>query len=1043
MSEHRPPAPAPDQGPAAAAAPAPDPADPFPGAPQLRLDPGGHTAAIRRTAVDAAGLWLVSGSDDKTVRVWRLAGAAAPGEGPGTLERTIRVPLGPGHLGKVYAVALSPDGERVAVGGWLGPSGEDFIYLFDRATGTLRQRIKGLPMVVLHLAFDRTGRRLAAVLGRGGLRIYGLASGGALAGASAAWSEDGRDSDYGGDAYWADFAADGRLVTSCYDGQVRLYAPPPDGPDATPRRSFWGRIKSALSGGGQGLKPTHRVRPPGGKRPFTVAFSPDGTRIAVGYTDSTTVDLLDGRTLAHLGSANTAGIGNGNLGTVAWSADGGTLFAGGRYDEGGDSPVLRWSQAGLGARGRPLRATTNTVMTLHPLPDGGLVIGASDGIFVLGSPSPGAEPEPRWSNPLAAADFRGQCHDKGIRLSATGDRVAFGYGQWGKRPALFDLGTRALTLDPSAAALADLTLPDEGRADPDPAHPGGPGCLVTDWVNNTEPKLAGRPLKLEPYEIARSLALTPPGSPGDLGFLLGTEWRLRAYTSTGRECWQQPVPGTVWALNVTRDGRYAVAGYGDGTLRWHRLTDGAEVLALYPAPSQSGDPPGTQPRWVLWTPLGHYAASAGGEDLIGWHVNRGPDQAPDFFGASRLRERFNRPDVIALVLESADPAAALRLADAARGTAPAAETGSRGITFLLPPVLRLLSHGLTVVADGTRVDCTYKADSDAAPVLRVEARLDGRPLPLLLDRRELETDGGRRVVGQLRVLAPPGPGVLSLVPFSELGAGEAVLLPIPWSGDADWRKPRLYGLTVGVGAYPPQIVQPLRFAAADADAVAAELRAEAGGLYREVQVRPLTDAAAGRTAILEGLHWLELEVGQRDVAVVFLAGHGLKDHFGAYYYLSVDGDPAAPHHSAIKGGDIAEYLRRIQGKVVLMLDTCYSGALLGDTRAALDSLPDLDRFANELADADTGVVVFSSSSGAQLSREDAAWGHGAFTCALLEAIRDGRADFSRLGFVTLAELECYLADRVKALTAGRQHPTVTKPKAVTDYRMFRVGCRSG
>ena len=644
------------------------------------------------------------------------------------------------------------------------------------------------------------------------------------------------------------------MVTSCYDGQVRLYAPPLDGPDATPPESVRGRIKSALSGGGQGLKPTHRVRPPGGKRPFTVAFSPDSTRIAVGYEDSTAVDLLDGRTLAQLGSADTAGIGNGSLSGVAWSADGGTLFAGGRYANGGNFLALRWSKAGLGARGRPLRTATDTVMTLHAVPDGGLVIGASDGIFVLAPASPGAEPAPRWSSSLAAADFRYQLHDKGIRLSTTGDRVAFGCEQWGERPALFDLGTRALTLDPPAEALADLALPDEGGADPDQAHPDGPRCLVTDWDNNTEPRLAGRPLKLKPYETAFSLALSPPGFADGPGFCLGTHFRLRAYTSTGCERWQQPVPGVVWALNVTRDGRYAVAGYGDGTLRWHRLTDGAEVLALYPAPSQSGDPPGTQPRWVLWTPLGHYAASAGGEDLIGWHVNRGPDQAPDFFGASRLRERFNRPDVIALVLETGDPAAALRLADAARGTAPAAETGSRGITFLLPPVLRLLSHALTVVADGTRVDCTYKADSDAAPVLRVEARLDGRPLPLLLDRRELETDGGRRVVGQLRCLAPPGAGVLSLVPFSERGAGEAVLLPIPWSGDADWRKPRLYGLTVGVGAYPPQVAQPLRFPAADADAVAAELRAQAGGLYREVQVRPLTDAAAGRTAILEGLH---------------------------------------------------------------------------------------------------------------------------------------------------------------------------------------------
>jgi len=855
MSEYRPPAPEAAAAAAPACDPAFDPAGPFPGTPQLRLDPGGHTAMINRTAVDAAGLWLVSGSHDKTVRVWRLAGpGAGPGEGAGagTLERTIRVPLGPGDLGKVYAVALSPDGETVAVGGWTGSANglSTDIYLFDRATGTLRQRIQGLPNVVNHLAFDRTGRRLAAVLGDGGLRLFAPATGGGPGGAPAAWVEVGRDPDYGERALWAEFAADGRLVTSCLDGQVRLYDPPPEGPDGGAPQFVLDRFKSAVTTGGQPLKPTRAVRPPGGKRPFAVAFSPDGTRIAVGYDDSNAVDLLDGRTLAQLGRADTTGIGNGSLSTVAWSANGGTLFAGGRYAEGGGSPVLRWAKAGLGPRGRPLRAATNAVMTLHPLADGGFVVGASNGIYVLGPAGPGAEPEPRWSSPLAAADFRGQLHGEGLRLSATGDRVAFGYEYGGKRPALFDLGTRALTLDPAAEAIADLALADEGPAAPDPAHPGGSRCLVTAWEDKTEPRLDGRPLKLKPYEQTCSLALTPAGSPDSLAFCLGTAWRLRAYTKEGRECWQQPVPGVVWALNASRDGRYAVAGSGDGTLRWHRLTDGAEVLALYPSP----DPAGTQPRWVLWTPLGHYAASAGGEDLIGWHLNRGPDQAPDFFGASRLREQFNRPDVIALVLETADPAEALRRADAARGGAPTAETGSRGITFLLPPVLRLLSHALTAVADGTRVDCTYRADSDAAPVLRVEARLDGRPLPLLLDRRELETDGGRRVVGQLRCLAPPGAGVLSLVPFSERGAGEAVLLPIPWSGDADWRKPRLYGLTVGVGAYPPQSAQPLRFAAADAQAVAAELRAQAGGLYREVQVRPLTDAAAGRTAILEGLH---------------------------------------------------------------------------------------------------------------------------------------------------------------------------------------------
>ncbi len=40
--------------------------------------------------------------------------------------------------------------------------------------------------------------------------------------------------------------------------------------------------------------------------------------------------------------------------------------------------------------------------------------------------------------------------------------------------------------------------------------------------------------------------------------------------------------GVVWAVNLSADGRFVVAGYGDGTIRWHRFRDGREVLALFP-----------------------------------------------------------------------------------------------------------------------------------------------------------------------------------------------------------------------------------------------------------------------------------------------------------------------------------------------------------------------------------------------------------------------------------------------------------------------------
>lgn len=102
--------------------------------PFLRLETGMHTAMIRRIDLDAAQRYLVTGSNDKTVRVWSLA--------DGQLVRVLRPPIGEGNEGKIYAVAISPDGQTVAAGGWTSQTGPDnSIYLFNRASGELQQRL--------------------------------------------------------------------------------------------------------------------------------------------------------------------------------------------------------------------------------------------------------------------------------------------------------------------------------------------------------------------------------------------------------------------------------------------------------------------------------------------------------------------------------------------------------------------------------------------------------------------------------------------------------------------------------------------------------------------------------------------------------------------------------------------------------------------------------------------------------------------------------------------------------------------------------------
>ena len=136
-----------------------------------------------------------------------------------------------------------------------------------------------------HLTFSPDGRRLAATLAAGGIRLYDRDQG---------WGEAARDEDYGDQSYGAAFAPDGRLATTAFDGKVRLYA-------------------ADLKGT---VRPTIAIDAPGGHQPYGIAFSPpDGTRLAVGYEDSTAVTLLDGHTLAELPGPDVEGITSGNLGS--------------------------------------------------------------------------------------------------------------------------------------------------------------------------------------------------------------------------------------------------------------------------------------------------------------------------------------------------------------------------------------------------------------------------------------------------------------------------------------------------------------------------------------------------------------------------------------------------------------------------------------------------------------------------------------------------------------------------------------------------------
>jgi hypothetical protein len=740
------------------------------------------------------------------------------------------------------------------------------------------------------------------------------------------------------------------------------------------------------------LKLIRKVRAPGGKEPYTVRFAPDGLKVAVGYTDIARVDVLDGGSLGRLYQPDTTGVSNGSLNTVAWSADGSALYAGGTWYRGTVFIIRCWADAGRGGY-QDLAAARNTIMDLAPLADGSLVFGAFDpawGVF-----SAGGRRVRFVSGEIA--DFRGA--QESFLTDVAGGVVNFGYDASGKSPARFSLAERRLELGASAGA----SLQPQRTS----------GLAITDWNEGDAPKLNGVKIALNPYEWSHSLAIAPDAQ----SFLLGTSLSLRLFDRSGREQWQAVIPGEALEVNMSGNGKLAIAGFNDGTIRWYRMSDGKELLAFFSHADRK--------RWVLWTPDGYYDCSPGAEDLIGWSVNNGMDQAADFFPAGRFRGVYYRPDVISRVLEAGDEAVALRLADEeAGGRREESELKKR-----LPPVVEIISP-----TDGSEIRTAtlvvrYSLRSPSGdPVTGVKVLIDGRPASI---ERGVGARPQNGQTGELTVTVPQRDCELGLVAENQYASSVASVVRLRWRGaaEADLIKPKLYIMAVGVAQYRDPSWN-LDYPAKDARDFVAAMRLQEGGLYRQVEVRLLTDQQATKDNILDGLEWIQRQTTSRDVAMVFFAGHGVNDNLNRYFFCSHNFEEQSLMRTGVAYSDIKSTVEAIAGKALFFVDTCHAGNAIGGRRRS--GTVDIIGLVNDLSSVENGGIVFTAATGRQNSLEDAKWGNGAFTKALVEGLK-GAADVKNLGKVTVSMLDFYVAERVKELTGGRQTPATVKPETVPDF----------
>lgn len=559
--------------------------------PYLRIETGAHVARVGRIDVDAAQRFLASASNDKTARIWDLH--------TGKLLKIFRPPIGDGDQGKLYALAFSPDGTTLAVGGFTGVDGSSNfpIYIFDRESGAIRKTITGLPDVTDHLAFSRDGRYLAAGLGApgNGLRIY----------ETAGYSEVARDLGYGETCNWLEFEPSGNLITASYDGFIREYS------------SDFHLLRQALV--------------PTGKRVASAHLSPDGKLIVVGFDDTATVDVLSAEDLTVQYKVEPPSDGM-NLLSTLWSEDGTTLCAAGRYAPKGDLyPVLCWGDQGKG-KVSTYTISGDTIMDILPLHGGAMAF--CDGTGAVGVLA--ADGTPQWRAAPDLLDYGGG--PSFPKLSADGSRVEVAsyylYGtQWTHHQVTF--------------SVPDQTLQIDTESNPALLSPVNTGLAVAQWKNEEHPTLNGRALSISTYEISRSLAISPDKN----SFVLGTDWNLRKFDLQGNLLWRIPVPGVAWGVNISTDGRFVVAALFDGTVRWYAFDTGKEVLALFVDRDLN--------RWVEWNPDGFFTFQRGGDSLIGYQVDRTPGHEGEFVKVDQLREVFYQSDLLAQILKPSGAGAVL------------------------------------------------------------------------------------------------------------------------------------------------------------------------------------------------------------------------------------------------------------------------------------------------------------------------------------------------------------------------------------------------
>jgi len=412
-------------------------------------------------------------------------------------------------------------------------------------------------------------------------------------------------------------------------------------------------------------------------------------------------------------------------------------------------------------------------------------------------------------------------------------------------------------------------------------------------------------------------------------------------------------------------------------------------------------------EYVMYTPDGYYDRSPEGTSQIYWTFPNG--RFPESFSFEQLESVYRRPDIIKARI-SGD-------LNAGKPAPPA----------IRPPYVEMAEHRELKETEGNTYPLKLTASAlDEVKTLRIfvngKSTLD---IPIDAKEKELSLD----------VPLSPGMNRITAIAYNQKGFSSNSKYLDVLCKRTDLPKPNLYVIGIGVSEYAmlPKEWQ-LSSAHKDAKSVITAFKSQEGKIFGRVETKLLTNAEASVEAITDALKGLE-SVKENDLAVVFLAGHGIMSKDEVFYFITPSGELEKPEKGGISWNLLGDALNKVKGRVLVLLDACHSGNISTQVIVPNDELAQKLR-----SDGKSGIMVFSASKGRQSALEDVDGGYGVFAHAITQSLgpESKQADTNGNGFVEFMELVDHVRKNVDMETEGDQTPWLSRKELFGDFAIASV-----